>query len=67
MTPFLKEYNDRLINVNREVRIMKNGEEFVRRALGINERGELLVEDEEGRRDCIFSGEVSVRGIYGYV
>ena len=67
MTLFLKEYNDRLINVNREVRIMKNGEEFVRRALGINERGELLVEDEEGRRDCIFSGEVSVRGIYGYV
>ena len=67
MTPFLKDYNDRLINANREVRIMKNGEEFVRRALGINERGELLVEDEEGRRDCIFSGEVSVRGIYGYV
>ena len=67
MTPFLQAYNDRLINVNREVRIMKDGKDLVRRALGINERGELLVEDEEGRRECIFSGEVSVRGIYGYV
>ena len=67
MTPFLKDYNDRLVNVNREVRIIKDGKELIRRALGINERGELLVVDELGRKEYIFSGEVSVRGIYGYV
>ena len=37
-----------------------------RKALGITARGELLVETEEGIR-TVDSGEVSVRGIYGYV
>ena len=67
MTPFLEDYNARLVNVNREVRIVKDGRELVRHALGINERGELLVEDAQGRKESVLSGEVSVRGIYGYV
>ncbi|MDE5891489.1 MAG: biotin--[acetyl-CoA-carboxylase] ligase, partial [Acetatifactor sp.] len=36
-------------------------------ARGINARGELLVEDDEGRENAVYAGEVSVRGIYGYV
>ena len=46
---------------------IKKGEEIIRIAIGINERGELIVQDAEGRKEHIFSGEVSVRGIYGYV
>ena len=67
MTPFLKDYNNRLINAGQEVLIMKDGARQIRRALGINDRGELVVENRQGRKECIFSGEVSVRGLYGYV
>ena len=34
---------------------------------GIDKEGELLVEDQEGQIKTVRSGEVSVRGIYGYV
>jgi len=36
-------------------------------AEGINDRGELLVRHEGGRTEAVYAGEVSVRGIYGYV
>ena len=34
---------------------------------GINSTGELLVEREDGTVEAVYAGEVSVRGIYGYV
>ena len=37
------------------------------KALGIDEEGCLLVEKENGELIHVLSGEVSVRGIYGYV
>ena len=36
-------------------------------ALGINKLGELLVQKQDGSMENIYAGEVSVRGIYGYV
>jgi BirA family biotin operon repressor/biotin-[acetyl-CoA-carboxylase] ligase len=33
---------------------------------GVNESGELIVEIENGKLKTVNSGEVSVRGIYGY-
>ena len=36
-------------------------------ARGINEKGELLVERQDGRLEYVYAGEVSVRGVYGYV
>ena len=36
-------------------------------ALGINDRGELMVELSGGRIEEVYAGEVSVRGVYGYV
>ena len=36
-------------------------------ARGINDRGELLVERQDGTVEEVYAGEVSVRGIYGYV
>ncbi len=67
MTPFLEDYNRRLVNVGREVKIIRKQEEKICRALGINQRGELLVQNARGETEQICSGEVSVRGIYGYV
>ena len=65
---YLQEtYNQSLVNRGREVRIHEPGNEYNARAIGINEQGELLVETEGGKRQNIYAGEVSVRGIYGYV
>lgn len=36
-------------------------------ALGINKDGQLLVEKEDGSQTAVYAGEVSVRGVYGYV
>lgn len=65
--PFVKEYESRLVNIGREVRLLRQGQERICRAVGINEKGELLIKNEKGEIERIFSGEVSVRGLYGYV
>lgn len=65
---YLQEtYNQMLVNRDREVRIHEPGNEYEARAIGINEQGELLVETADGKQRNIYAGEVSVRGIYGYV
>lgn len=60
------EYNQYLANMDRQSKILDPQEPFSGVARGINEKGELLVETEEGMR-AVSSGEVSVRGLYGYV
>ncbi len=67
LSPFREEYNRRLINIGREVCLVRKDEKIIRTALGINDRGELLVRDDRGKTETVFSGEVSVRGLYGYV
>lgn len=59
-------YNDLLVNRNQEVRIMDLNEKIAI-AIGIDETGELLVRDKAGAIEKVLSGEVSVRGMYGYV
>ncbi len=61
-----EKYNRRLVNRDREVRVLDPKEEFQGIARGINESGELLVELKDGSITEVFAGEVSVRGIYGY-
>ena len=60
-------YNELLINRGREVKIIERNDERVMKALGINDMGGLVVENDAGERESIISGEVSVRGLYGYV
>lgn len=62
-----EEYNQRLINKDREVLVLEPGNEYQAVAQGINSAGELLVQKEDGSVETVFAGEVSVRGIYGYV
>lgn len=61
-----KEYNELLVNKDRQVKILEPGNHYEAYALGINDTGELIVEKEDGSVQNIFAGEVSVRGIYGY-
>lgn len=69
-----EEYNSLLVNRNREVRIYYGMTEQALQAdtdngiaRGIDENGALLVELKDGTTKRVVSGEVSVRGIYGYV
>jgi len=62
-----EEYNQVLVNKDKEVLVLEPGNEYQAKALGINSRGELLVEKKDGSQEAVFAGEVSVRGIYGYV
>lgn len=53
--------------LGKEVRIINGSTEIKAKALDINDDGELLIEREDGKVEVIFSGEVSMRGLYGYV
>lgn len=66
LTGLLEEYNARLVNKDKEVRVLDRKNEWTGIARGMNESGELLVETDEGVQ-TVLSGEVSVRGLYGYV
>lgn len=64
----LKEaYDAVLVNCGQEVKVLEPGNEYDAVAEGINENGELIVSLPDGQKKSIFAGEVSVRGIYGYV
>lgn len=60
------EYNALLVNRGKEVKIVEQNRERVMKAIGIDETGALMVENETGEKERIISGEVSVRGLYGY-
>ena len=61
------EYEERLVNKDKEVYIIDKEEKIRRTAVGIGDEGELIVKDDNGNEEKIIAGEVSVRGIYGYV
>ncbi|MDE5779192.1 MAG: biotin--[acetyl-CoA-carboxylase] ligase, partial [Lachnospiraceae bacterium] len=55
-----------LFNRCKEVKIVEQNRELVMMEIGIDETGALMVENETGEKERIISGEVSVRGLYGY-
>lgn len=61
-----EEYNSMLANIGRGVRVLDPLGEYEGTALGIDNKGQLLVDRGEEVSE-VSSGEVSVRGIYGYV
>ncbi|MFI3238828.1 MAG: biotin--[acetyl-CoA-carboxylase] ligase [Lachnospiraceae bacterium] len=66
----MEKYNKRLANKNQIVRIVDASQSemgYEAKALGIDENGALIIELEDGTKHNIISGEVSVRGLYGYV
>ena len=63
-----KLYEEGLVNRGRAVHVLDPVSPFTGTALGINDRGELLVRpDHGGPVRAIGTGEVSVRGVAGYV
>lgn len=62
-----ESYNGMLVNKGREVRVLDPRGEYIGVSQGIDARGELLVELADGSVKKVYAGEVSVRGIYGYI
>lgn len=60
------EYEKNCVTVGREVFIITPAEKYTAHTVGIAQDGSLLAE-RSGKVEKISSGEVSVRGIYGYV
>lgn len=67
LSGIVEKYNNYLISKGCSVKVLDPQGEFQGEALGINARGELLVKKESGEIVNVYAGEVSVRGIYGYV
>lgn len=67
LSELMEEYNHVLANYQQQVRVLEPQGEYSGIARGINEMGELLVEKEDGTTALVYSGEVSVRGLYTYV
>ena len=61
------DYEKLLVNKGKTVRVLEPGHEYIGTALGINDKGELLIRREDGSVTAVYAGEVSVRGVYGYV
>ena len=62
-----KDYENHLINRKQTVRVLDPKHSFEGIAEGISATGELLVRTEDGELKTVYAGEVSVRGLYGYV
>jgi len=66
LSALMEEYNAMLVNRDQKVRVLDPLGEYEGIARGIDRRGRLLV-DRNDELVKVSSGEVSVRGIYGYV
>ena len=67
LTPVRERYQELLVNRGRTVQVLQPEGDYTGTALGIDERGRLLVRREDGTVIPVYAGEVSVRGVYGYV
>ena len=66
LSALVNEYDAMLVNMKKQVKVLDPKEPFEGKAMGITKTVELIVDTWESRK-LVSSGEVSVRGIYGYV
>ena len=64
--PYLAEYRRRCVNLGRTVRLLGPGGGETAEALDIDGDFGLVVRTADGTVRTVRSGEVSVRGLYGY-
>lgn len=67
LSGLMDNYSKMLVNKDRDVLISGEKEQYRAHALGITSTGELIVRREDGTEEEVYAGEVSVRGVYGYV
>ncbi|MBR4862935.1 MAG: biotin--[Oscillospiraceae bacterium] len=63
----MERYRKDCITVGQDIAVLRSEETRYGRAVSVESDGSLLVEYADGTREAVSSGEVSVRGMYGYV
>ena len=64
----LERYRQDCITIGQEISLLRVGEPVRHgKAVDMDEEGGLIVEFPDGHRETVNSGEVSVRGMYGYL
>ena len=64
---YLDEYRQRCVTIGRTVQVVRGEERKAANAIDVDEQFGLAVRYEDGTEETVRSGEVSVRGLYGYV
>lgn len=64
---YLSEYRKSCAILGKKIRIIKNGEQRTGTAADIDDNFGLEVEFDDGKKETVTGGEVSVRGFYGYI
>ena len=59
-------YCKECVTLNKEVKVIYNNTEIIGNAVDVDEEGRLVVDTSNGKM-TVNSGEVSVRGMYGYI
>ncbi len=67
LSDILEGYRSNCINFTDKVKIIEEVKTYEAQVLAIEKEGALVVRDDEGNEKRIVAGEVSVRGLYGYV
>ena len=65
--PVMEDYRRLSLTLGRHVRMVGRGTEYTGTALYFDEDGALVILCQDGERRRVMSGEVSVRGLMGYV
>lgn len=63
----MDQFSRRCVTIGQAISIVRGEEIRHARAVGVDLNGGLQVMDTDGQLDTITSGEVSIRGMYGYV
>ncbi len=64
---WLSQYTKDCITIGRQIRIIRGETTRYAEATGLDESGALLVRYDDGTSGVVFAGEVSVRGLNGYI
>ena len=65
--PMLEQYRSDCITVGQDISVVRGEEIRHGHAVDVDEEGALLVRFPDGHLEAVNSGEVSVRGMYGYL
>lgn len=63
----MAEFRHRCVTIGNEISILRGDEVRHGKAIGVDEGGGLQVVFPDGKTETITSGEVSIRGMYGYL
>ena len=63
----LQQYRADCITIGQEISLVRGEEVRYGKAVDVDDQGALIVDFRDGHRESVNSGEVSVRGMYGYI